>query len=232
MKVVILAAGKGTRMLPLTKEVPKVLIEVNGKPFLYYVLKNLQEAGFNEFVLVVGYMKEKISAFLDEFGFKAKLVEQKEQLGTGDALLSAKGFCGNEDFIMLGGDNLWDVDDFKKFNVKDKLNYISGVEVDELDSKYGVLVSDNGMLNEIKEKPLDYHGNLINAGLYKFTSDIWTALDKVKVSVRGEVELTDAINLLAKDKKVKILEAKWWIDLGSKEDIKGVQEFLEDYWEE
>src|SRR3989338_7913014 len=98
MKAVILAAGKGTRMLPLTKDIPKVLIKVNGKPFLYYLLKNLQLAGYDDFCIVAGYKMEKIKQFLEEFGFKAEIAEQKEQLGTGHALMQAKEFCGKDEF--------------------------------------------------------------------------------------------------------------------------------------
>ncbi|MBU0470272.1 MAG: NTP transferase domain-containing protein [Nanoarchaeota archaeon] len=225
MKAVILAAGKGTRMLPLTEKVPKVLIEINGKPFLYYVLKSLQKAGYDDLCLVVGYKKEKIKEFLDEFGFKAELVEQKEQLGTGHALLQARDFCENDDFIVLGGDNLWSVDDLKDVGRKRELNYISGIEVK--DSKgYGILIAKGDLLAEIKEKPERDYGNLINAGLYKFKPEIWCVLEKVKPSPRGEIELTDAITSLAKKGKVKVLKLKWWLDLGKIEDIPKVEKFL------
>lgn len=227
MQAVILAAGMGTRMLPLTETIPKVLVEVNGKPFLYYVLKNLQAAGIEDFVIVVGYMKEKIEEFLQEYNFFAKLVEQEQQLGTGDALMMAKDVVEG-DFIMLGGDNLWPVEDFKKFLKDDELNYISGVHVDQLDGKYGVIVKDGEFLKEVKEKPVEDHGNLINAGMYKFKQEIFSVLEHTELSERGELELTDGVNKLAEDKKVKVLEAKWWLDLGSKEDIPKVEAKLKE----
>ena len=77
-KIVILAAGKGTRMMPLTKYIPKVLININGKPFLYYIMKNVLKAGYDDIVIISGYKGEKIREFLDEFGFKAKLISQKK----------------------------------------------------------------------------------------------------------------------------------------------------------
>ena len=92
MKAVILAAGKGTRMLPLTETIPKVLVEVNGKPFLHYVIENLKKAGFTELGIVVGYMKEKVAEFLKNNQIEATLIEQEQQLGTGDAIKKAKDF--------------------------------------------------------------------------------------------------------------------------------------------
>ncbi len=225
MKVVILAAGKGTRMLPLTETIPKVLVEVNGKPFLYYVLRNLQQAGYKDFCLIVGYKKEKIKSFLEEYGFKAKLIEQKEQLGTGHALLQAKSFVGQENFIVLGGDNLWSIKDFKLINKEDKFNYISGIKVSD-PKGYGVLIAEDNFLKEIKEKPLKNYGNLINAALYKFTPEIFVELEKTKPSPRGEIELTDAVTVLAKKGLVKIIKAEWWLDLGKKEDIPKAELFL------
>ncbi|MEK6969772.1 MAG: sugar phosphate nucleotidyltransferase [Nanoarchaeota archaeon] len=227
MKVVILAAGKGTRMLPLTETIPKVLVKVKGKPFLYYVLKNLQQAGYTEFCLVVGYKKEKIKSFLEEYGFKAKLVEQKEQLGTGHALLQVKSFCGKENFISIGGDNLCSVKDFKAIAKEDDYIYVAGIH-SESPEKYGVLIKDeNNNLIEIKEKPKKFVGNLINTALYKFTPKIFEALEQVKESERREYELPDALTLLAKQGKVKVIKIKdYWLDLGCKEDIPKVEAFL------
>ena len=231
MKVVILAAGKGTRMLPLTQDIPKVLVEVNGKPFLYYVMKNLQQAGYEDFCVVVGYKKEKIFQFLGGYEFKAQTVEQKEQLGTGHALLQAKEFCGQDDFILLGGDNLWSLEDLQALDKKSKYNFVCGREV-EHPEKYGVLVQKNGFLQEIVEKPDKFVGNLINTGLYKFKPEIFSALSRIKPSSRGELELTDAVSLLAREKKVKVLKAQEWIDLGSRSDIPLVEKYLHKNWRE
>tara|TARA_Y100000310_G_C20629360_1_gene787734 strand:+ start:866 stop:1561 length:696 start_codon:yes stop_codon:yes gene_type:complete len=231
MKTVILAAGKGTRMLPLTENIPKVLVEVNGKPFLYYVLKSLQQAGLKEFCLIVGYKKEKIEKFLQEYNFKAELIEQQEQLGTGHAVLQAKDFVKDDDFIVISGDNLYDADSLKKIKQKDDFYYIGGLEVEDW-KKYGVLVTENEFLKKIQEKPKEFVGNLINTGLYKLKPEIFSLLEQLKPSSRGEIELTDALNTLAKEKKVKVVTGEWWVDLGCKEDILRVEHFLEDNWEE
>ena len=231
MKTVILAAGKGTRMSPMTDKVPKVLVEVNEKPFLYYVFKTLRKAGLKDIGIVVGYRKEKISDFLKEYDFKADLIEQKEQLGTGDAVLQAENFVDEEDFIVISGDNLYDVDDIKKIKKKDEFNYVVGLETDEW-QRYGVLKAKDGYLQEIIEKPKEFVGNLINVALYKFKSEIFPIIKNLKPSPRGEIEITDALNILAKQNKVKVIDSEYWVDLGCKDDIARVEHFLEDNWEE
>lgn len=228
MKAVIMAAGKGTRMLPLTEHTPKVLIEVNGKPFLYYVIENLKKAGFDDFGIITGYLEEKIAEFVDEYNINATLIHQKDQKGTGHAVMQARDYCKDENFIVLGGDSLYSVEDLKVLNNDDNLCYIIGKKVDD-PSKYGVLVEENGMLKRIHEKPQEFVGDLVNIGLYKFTPDIWSALDKIELSPRGEYEVTDAITALAVEDKVKVLPLKdYWLDFGCKEDIPKVESFLKE----
>jgi dTDP-glucose pyrophosphorylase len=232
MKVIIMAAGKGIRMLPLTENIPKVLVEVNGKPFLYYVMKSLEKAGFDEFGLIAGYKKEKIGEFVKKYRFSAEIIEQKEQLGTADAVRRAKDFVGEENFVVVGGDNLFDVKDLKKFNKYDSMNYIGGYKVDNPE-RYGVLVAKGDMLIRIHEKPKEFVGNLINAGLYKFTPEIFDAIGRIGKSPRGEYELTDAISLLAEKGKVKVIPLEsFWKDLGKLEDIPLMEKFLKGNWKE
>lgn len=231
MKVVILAAGKGVRMLPFTETIPKVLIEINGKPFIYYVLKNLQKAGYSDFGVIVGYKWEMVKDFLDKYGFKATLIKQEEQLGTGHAVSLAKEYVNNEDFIVVVGDNLWGIEDLKEFSIEDNLCYISAIKTD-IPERYGVLVTKNDFLVDIIEKPKEFVGDLINTGLYKFTPEIFEALKKIEKS-KGEYQLTDAIVLLAKENKVKVKKIKdFWKDFGKPGDIPEVEKFLKEKWEE
>jgi UDP-N-acetylglucosamine diphosphorylase / glucose-1-phosphate thymidylyltransferase / UDP-N-acetylgalactosamine diphosphorylase / glucosamine-1-phosphate N-acetyltransferase / galactosamine-1-phosphate N-acetyltransferase len=224
-KAVILAAGKGTRMLPLTEKIPKVLVPINGKPFLHYLINNLKGAGFSEFGIIAGYKKEQIEKFIKENKINGVIIEQKEQLGTGHALMQAENFSVNEYFVVVNGDNLYSQNDLKKIAIDKNISHIASFH-SETPEKYGVLISDeeNNLL-EIKEKPKEFHGNSVNIGLYKFTPEIFDELKKIKKSARGEYELTDAITLLAKQKKVKVQKIDdYWLDLGSIEDISGVEE--------
>lgn len=239
-KVVVAAAGQGTRMLHLTSNKPKHLIKVKERPFLAYLLDNLLEAGYKEIILVVGYKEELMKDFLEDYKKCLKnkkanidLVSQydilgpkEKEYGTACPLKCAKEILDDEPFIYLCGDNLYSVNDLKSMDINDDYSYIAGLEHDHPE-KYGVLISDNGLLNDIIEKPKEFVGNLINAGLYKFTPDIFKKLDKIKKSPRGEYEITDVISLLAKDKKVKIKKIQdYWIDFGNPADIMRLSNFI------
>ncbi|MDP2586327.1 MAG: sugar phosphate nucleotidyltransferase [Candidatus Komeilibacteria bacterium] len=233
-KVVVAAAGRGTRMLHLSQEKPKHLIEINGHPFLYYLLKNLKEAGFTEAIMVIGYKKEIMEKFLNTYQgeFKITIVNQFDILGDKYGTLCpiecVKDLIGHdESFITVYGDNLYSVGDLKKFFIDDDFNYISGLKHPE-PQKYGVLIRDGeDYLDKIIEKPTTFVGNLINTGLYKFTPSIFKKLPLIAKSSRGEFELTDAINLLAKEKRVKIKEIEdFWLDFGKPDDVQTIGEFL------
>jgi dTDP-glucose pyrophosphorylase len=226
MKVLILAAGRGLRLRPLTLDMPKHLIEVAGKPFLYHVLKNLKDAGLENIGMVVGYKKEMVENFLKKYGIRVKLIDQKEQLGTGHAVLSAEKWIGDENFIVLMGDGLYSPKDLKSINKNDEYCYIAGIE-SETPEKFGVLVEKSDLLIRIAEKPKEFAGNLVNTGLYKFTPDIFQALKAVRTSERGEIELTDAVSKLAEKAKVRVVRIKdYWLELGSLKDISKISRFL------
>jgi len=236
-KVVIAAAGQGTRMLHLTKHKSKHLIKVQKKPFLAYPIDNLLKAGYNDLILVVGYREDLMKQFVKEYSpphkknsqrYKCKvtLVNQFEILGgkekiygTACPLMCVKDIIGKENFLFIFGDNLYSVIDLKAMNVDDEYIYVAGL-FHQHPEKYGVLITDNSYLKQHIEKPKKFVGNLINTGLYKLTPEIFKKLSKIKKSPRGEYEVTDAVNLLAKEKKVKVKKMKdYWIDFGNPADI-------------
>lgn len=227
MKAVILAAGKGTRMRELTKDVPKPLIPINGIPFLQYVISNLRKCGIDNFGIVVNYKKEKIEEWVKEKGINATIIDQKEPLGTGHAVLVCEEYVGNQDFLVLMGDNYYSVQDIKEVMKDDGFCYLSGLKHNHPE-RYGVLQADDwGNLIKIIEKPKEYVGNLINIALYKFKPEIFDALKKIEKSPRGEYELPDAINTLAAARKVKVVQMKEdWLDFGCPEDIPKVSDFF------
>lgn len=238
-KVVIAAAGQGTRMLHLSKDKSKHLIEVNKRPFLSYVLDNLFLAGYKDIILVGGYMQELMQDFIKNYTppeageFKIKFISQfvllgpKEKMyGTACPLMCVKNYI-NEQFLFICGDNLFSIDDLKSINIDDKFCYIAGIEQAHPEN-YGVLIEDGAdFLEKIIEKPKEFVGNLINAGLYKFTTEVFDKISQINKSPRGEFEITDVISLLAKDKKVKIKKIKdCWHDFGKPEDIEKLSKFL------
>jgi len=235
-KVVIAAAGQGTRMKELSKDKSKHLIEVHSKPFLCYLLDNLLEAGYTEFILVVGFRADLMHEFLKEYGYKATVVNQfdilgpkEKEYGTLCPLKCVRDLVHDEDFLAVYGDNLFSISDLESMNIDDDYCYVAGRIEKECPEKYGVLISDNGLLKRIVEKPKEYVGNLVNTGMYKFTKEIFDKIPEVEISERGEYELTDALSLLAQENKVKIKKiTDYWLDFGNPEDIPKLDKFLEE----
>lgn len=226
MKAVVLAAGRGTRMGSLTENLPKPLISIRGKPFLYYVLKNLEAAGIDDIAVIVGYKKQQVIDFLLEYDFRVTVITQPVQLGTGHAVRMASPFVRDENFLVLGGDNLWSVRDIKSVMQEDSDCYV-GVKEVQHPEKYGVCLTNDDFLTAIVEKPKEFIGNLVNTGLLKLTPDVFAALQEIPKSASGEYYLTDAVTLLAQRGKVKIVRLQDdWLDLGCQEDIPVVEEKL------
>ena len=233
-KVVIPAAGKGTRMLELAKDRPKHLIDVLDQPFLYYVLKNLQNAGFTEMILVVGHHAEKMEDFARTVGkeFNITVVNQFETMGTAKygtviPVQAAAEAVGNNQFVCIYGDNLYSPRDLAAMReLDDEFNYVSLLHVPNPE-KYGVPIMNGEMVTDFVEKPKTFISNWVSIGCYKFTPEVFTEAVKVGMSERGEYELTDAIASLAKLGKVKARKMlDYWMDFGNPNDVEKVAEFL------
>jgi len=237
-KVVVSAAGQGTRMLELSKNKSKHLIEVNNRPFLAYLLDNILEAGYQEIMLVVGYKQDMMEEFVENYTFEGKkpnismvsqfeiLGPREKEYGTACPLKCVKEWTGGEPFISLVGDNFYSAHDLKSMNVDDEYNYVGGLENDHPE-KFGVLLTEGEFLKEIVEKPKEFVGNLINTSLYKFTPEVFEKLPLIKKSPRGEYEITDVISLLAKEGKVKVRKIKDnWMDFGKPEDVEKFSHFV------
>lgn len=246
-KVVIAAAGQGTRMMHLSNDKSKHLIRVKDKPFLAYLMDNLILAGYTEIILVVGFKKELMDDFKNNFlnfsvpvkesknNIEIKIIDQHEILGpkekeygTACPIKCVKNIVKDESFIYVYGDNLFSVEDLQSMNIDDEFCYIAGLK-QEHPEKYGVLIQNgDNFLEKIIEKPKEFVGDLINAGLYKFTSNVFKILAEIKKSPRGEYEITDAISMLAKERKVKIKKIKdYWHDFGNPDDVQKLTAFIE-----
>lgn len=235
-KIVIPAAGKGTRMLDLAQNIPKHLIHVLDKPFIYYLLKNVQAAGYKEMILVIGHHADKMEEFAHGLGseFSITLVNQfkvmgQEKYGTAIPVLAAQKAVNKENFVCIYGDNVYSPDDLRAVReLDDEYNWISLLYT-KTPEKYGVPILEGDKVKKIIEKPKEFISNWASIGCYKFTPEIFPACEKVGLSPRGEYELTDAISFLAEEGQVKARKMlDYWLDFGRPEDIERVAKFLQE----
>jgi UDP-N-acetylglucosamine diphosphorylase/glucosamine-1-phosphate N-acetyltransferase len=196
MKAVILAAGEGCRLRPLTVTRPKVMIPVGGSPILEYVVKALRESGIIDIIMVVGYKREKIMDYFgdgNKWGVKITYVEQAQQLGTAHALRQASHMI-NDRFLVINGDNIIDssaIKEIMRVNTGDVA--MLTVTVDRA-QEYGVVKTQNHMVKAILEKPKGEEiSKVVNAGVYNFSPIIFRFLESLEISERGEYEITDAL---------------------------------------
>jgi bifunctional UDP-N-acetylglucosamine pyrophosphorylase/glucosamine-1-phosphate N-acetyltransferase len=216
---IILAAGEGTRMRPLTSTRPKPMLPIAGKPILEWNMQALAAAGVKKAVVVVGYRKEKIIDYFGRkyAGIKLEYVEQKEQLGTGHAVATAEGKVKGS-FIVMNGDVLVFDDLVRELTgVFEKRKPDAGMCLAKVSdpSKYGVAEVKGGYVKSLEEKPAKPRSNLANAGVYAFDESVFDVLKQVKKSKRLEYELTDAIKALIASGRVSAVTSKdAWIDVG------------------
>jgi dTDP-glucose pyrophosphorylase len=225
-KAVILAAGRGTRMRELTAELPKPMIEVRGKPVLQHIVEGLRDAGIREFLIVVGYRGDALRNFLgtgSRYDTAIQYTTQTVQDGTGRVVDLGRDFVRDTSFVLSYGDILVDPANYKRVvELPDGVEAIITLTRGEDLSKGGaVLLNDEMELVDIREKSDQWSGlsrdaaPFYNAGLYAFRPSIFDFTATLKLSPRGEYELTDAIRELAQSgKKVKALQLTGeWADV-------------------
>ncbi len=222
MKTIILAAGKGTRLKPLTNNTPKALLDLNGKTIIERILLELKKAGVKKTIIIVGFKKEKIIKKLGKNfeGINIEYAIQKKQLGTGNAVKTIEKKI-KEPFICLNGDTIFKAGLIRRILRQEKNNTLIVAREEKHPEKYGVLEIEKNFVKKIIEKPLKPTSNLINSGIYRFNSKIFEAIKKTKKTKRGEIELTTAINkLITMKEKVKFIKTtSKIIDIGSIQDL-------------
>ena len=224
---VILAAGKGTRMLPLTEKLPKPLIEINGKPFFQYVINDIKNAGYENIIVIAHYKIDQIRDFLKKNLPNAVVVDQGSPQGSGHAILQIKDYV-KEDFVVINVDSLFSPKDLAKIRTAPKGNYIMGMK-SKTPEKYGVLITEGDKLIKIFEKPKEFVGNLVNVGIYRFTLDIFPILANLKVGPRGEYEIVDGVTELTKKDPFRVLSLDYhWIDFGCPAHIPIAEKFIKE----
>jgi glucose-1-phosphate thymidylyltransferase len=233
MKGVILAAGKGSRLYPVTHVIPKPLLPLANRPTLEYAFDRLKQIGVTDICLVVGENEAKMREALGEgkkFGVSLTYVKQSDPKGLAHAVGFAKEFVAGEPFILYLGDAIYS-EGFVQF--KDRflesgcanLNIVQPVDDPR---RYGVANTDGERIVKLVEKPENPESNLAMAGTYFFGPEIWDVLPDLRPSERGEFEITDAIQMLI-DRGFTVLagvyEGKWY-DSGTLDSFLEVNRFL------
>ena len=235
LKAIILSAGEGSRMRPLTLTKPKTMLPVAGKPIIQYNIESLRDNGINDILLIVRYKEEIVRNYFgdgSDFGVNISYKTQKEFLGTANAISYGEDFI-DDSIIVLNGDII--LDDEIIHEIIKKYNYLSPdtlmllTEVED-PSAFGVVEIENGNIKNIVEKPKreEAPSNLVNAGIYIFNKDIFDKIRETEISERGEYEITDSVSLQIEDNKTVIghKTSKDWIDVGRPWELIEVNEEL------
>ena len=235
MKAIILSAGEGSRMRPLTLTKPKTMLPVAGKPIIQYNIESLRDNGIKDILLIVRYKEEMVRDYFGDghdFGVNISYKTQKDFLGTANAISYGEDFI-KDSLIVLNGDIILDNEIIneiiKKYNYMKPDTLMLLTEVED-PSAFGVVEIENGNIKSIVEKPKkeEAPSNLVNAGIYVFNKDIFEKIKKTELSERGEYEITDSVSLQIADGKTVIghKTSKDWIDVGRPWELIEVNEEL------
>ncbi|MFC2017004.1 bifunctional sugar-1-phosphate nucleotidylyltransferase/acetyltransferase [Chloroflexota bacterium] len=227
MKAVILAAGEGNRMRPLTYTRPKVMLTIANKPILEHLLIEAGKAGVREFIFVVGYHDEQVRDYFgsgDKWGVSIDYCTQRKQMGTANALKMVKGLVDG-DFLVINGDIVVNQKDINSLTSRND-NTLGVVEVEDT-KDLGVVELRKGKVVRIYEKVEKPPSRMANAGLYLLTPDIFDTISQTSKSPRGEYEITDSLQLLIDQGScISYQEISHWLDLSYPWDLLPANEHL------
>jgi glucose-1-phosphate thymidylyltransferase len=215
MHAVILAAGEGMRLRPLTRTRPKPMLPIANRPLLAYVVEAVVDAGVDHVVLVVGYKRERIQSYFgdgNDWGVDISYAVQETQLGTGHAVARAEPYVDGE-FVVLNGDRIIDGSLVSRM-VDETPAPAVAVRRSETPSSYGVVEVDGDRVVSVEEKPpaRTTTSDLINAGVYKFGPEVFDAVDRIETV--GESPITAALGRLAATDVVRAVHYDGrWLDV-------------------
>lgn len=227
MKGLILSGGKGTRLYPITFNRAKQLVPVANKPVLFRVIEAIKEAGIDDIGIVIGDTGPEIREAVGQgrrWGVKITYIQQEAPLGLAHAVKISQDFLGDERFVMFLGDNVIQGGIsglIREFASSDWNSQIVLTEVDQ-PQHYGVAeLDERGAIVRLIEKPRNPPSNLALVGIYMFDHNIFTAVNNIKPSWRGELEITDAIQWLIEHgfSVHPYIHRGWWIDTGKPIDM-------------
>jgi UDP-N-acetylglucosamine diphosphorylase/glucosamine-1-phosphate N-acetyltransferase len=224
-QAVILAAGEGKRMHPLTSTRPKVMLPMANKPILEHLIIEMKEAGIHDFTFIVGFHDEQIRNYFSggqKWQVNISYCPQNIQLGTADAVRMVEGSV-NGSFLLANGDIIVQKKDIERL-LQIKGCSMTVVELPVV-TGLGVIEAKEGFVAKIYEKMESPPSHLANAGLYLFTPEIFAAIASTAKSPRGEFEITDSIqHLIDSGQKVGYLEIEKWLDLSYPWDLLSANE--------
>lgn len=229
MKAVILAAGEGRRLKPLTNLRPKPMIPIANQPLLEHVVQAVRDAGIDEIVLVVGYKRDRIQTYFgdgDDWGVEIEYAVQDKQLGTGHAILQAEELV-KDDFLVLNGDRIIESDLVGRLVDESGEGVVMSVTRSDEPSEYGVVEVEGDRVVDITEKPPEYEtkSDIINAGVYCFDGGIFDRIRGTETGEHGELAITRTLRRLVQDggTEVRSVRSKgMWIDVSYLWDVLSV----------
>ena len=233
MKGLVLAAGKGSRLYPVTHIIAKPLLPLANKPTLAYAFERLKEIDVYEIGLVVGDNEQSMREVLkdgSDFGVSLTYIRQPEPKGLAHAVSFAKDFIGDSNFVLYLGDAIYGSGfvELKNQFLDSGCSNLNLVKEVQDPSRFGVANVNGDKIVKLVEKPKVPESNLAMAGLYFFRSEIWNVLPKLEPSSRGEFEITDAIQLLI-DEGNLVLAGRYedeWFDTGTLDSFLETSSFL------
>jgi len=214
MQCVVLAAGEGKRMRPLTAQRPKVMLPLANRPMADHLVCAARDAGVREFILVVGYQEQAVRDYFGDgsrFGVSIRYATQRHQLGTADALRAAEDLVTGP-FLVLNGDMVMFRGDIAA--IMGKSPPCMGVSRSDHPWDYGAVTRDGDLVTGLVEKSDMSRSTEINAGAYLFSPDIFDLLGEVGSSPRGEYELTDALAAYIRARSLTGYPLGSWLDVG------------------
>uniref|UniRef100_A0A7C1FHP5 Glucose-1-phosphate thymidylyltransferase n=1 Tax=Caldilinea aerophila TaxID=133453 RepID=A0A7C1FHP5_9CHLR len=227
MKGLILSGGKGTRLYPITFNRAKQLVPVANKPVLFRVIEAIKEAGIDDIGIVIGDTGPEIREAVGQgrrWGVRITYIQQEAPLGLAHAVKISQDFLGDERFVMFLGDNVIQGGISSLIREFASSNWNSQIVLTEVDQPqhYGVAeLDERGAIVRLIEKPRNPPSNLALVGIYMFDHNIFTAVNSIKPSWRGELEITDAIQWLIEHgfSVHPYIHRGWWIDTGKPIDM-------------
>ncbi|HVN49659.1 MAG TPA: sugar phosphate nucleotidyltransferase [Bacteroidota bacterium] len=230
MRAIIPVAGVGSRLRPHTYSVPKVLLNVAGKPIIGHILDKIIDAGIDEATIIVGYLGDMIKEYVaSHYSLKVDFIEQEERLGLGHAIYLSRRTFSRSPLLIILGDTIFDVD--LKSMINSEFSELGVKHVDD-PRRFGVAETTDGFISHLVEKPENPTSNLAIVGLYyikhpQLMMDCIKDMIQNETRTKGEFQLTDALQMMIEHgERMKAFPVEGWFDCGKPETLLSTNQYL------